>query len=578
MDPFDSSSRDEIALEWLHGRAAEQKQREDRLHQAIMVVVLASLVLPGCLIVHETTRVSADPATRLAPSYFYAVSPWLGSVSMLAIRPVDSFMIRHATVVVTLFYAVIVVAATSFTLAAIRSGNRIDMGGHVLKAATAVALVLLQTEACGKREPRQQLQQLWFGIRLNLTVHGAIAIFDFLCDSPPDPVELVMGLSHVILASVARTRFRGTATRALDTMLAQEVSIAHREQGAAFLSSLTNAQLDVFTAYTSAKELFRCLPVQRLRRSMLAEPPQGSSRESAHKGRKDSNAIDSIFLETAMLSAARPATFGEVDAFISYAWQDCGDELYDALEAWVSATRRRRALSPTDELTVWLDRACLRGGSEITVLLACLPIFLAGCNQLLVLAGPTFSSRLWCAMELFVFIRSACMQRISKDAPQGTRNGPMPFTLPSSFAPDRCTPARAFWHVCLQWEGSWTRSAFALWLGLTHSRTRVRSRTRSRSSTPRRPIARWRVIGTGSLPSSRRRSVRWSPSTSACESCLPQSWPPLPPLMLRLRARPSRHAPRCIPRGARARRRWRRVQRHRDRDRKYKAHILDSSK
>ena len=27
--------------------------------------------------------------------------------------------------------------------------------------------------------------------------------------------------------------------------------------------------------------------------------------------------------------------------------------------------------------------------------LACLPVFLAGCNQLLVLAGPTYTSRLW---------------------------------------------------------------------------------------------------------------------------------------------------------------------------------------
>ena len=84
--------------------------------------------------------------------------------------------------------------------------------------------------------------------------------------------------------------------------------------------------------------------------------------------------------------------------------------MYDAVQAWTSATRRRRGLSHTDELTVWLDRACLRGGSEITdtVLLACLPIFLAGCKQLLVLAGPTFSSRRWCATELFAFIRSAC--------------------------------------------------------------------------------------------------------------------------------------------------------------------------
>ena len=34
-----------------------------------------------------------------------------------------------------------------------------------------------------------------------------------------------------------------------------------------------------------------------------------------------------------------------------------------------------------------------------------MPIFLAGCRQLLVLAGPTYPTRLWCAMEIFIFVR-----------------------------------------------------------------------------------------------------------------------------------------------------------------------------
>ena len=37
--------------------------------------------------------------------------------------------------------------------------------------------------------------------------------------------------------------------------------------------------------------------------------------------------------------------------------------------------------------------------------LACLPVFLSGCEQLLILAGETYSSRLWCVMEIFVFVR-----------------------------------------------------------------------------------------------------------------------------------------------------------------------------
>ena len=34
-----------------------------------------------------------------------------------------------------------------------------------------------------------------------------------------------------------------------------------------------------------------------------------------------------------------------------------------------------------------------------------LPVFLASTQQLLVLAGGTYTSRLWCVMELFVFVR-----------------------------------------------------------------------------------------------------------------------------------------------------------------------------
>ena len=35
----------------------------------------------------------------------------------------------------------------------------------------------------------------------------------------------------------------------------------------------------------------------------------------------------------------------------------------------------------------------------------CLPIFLTGCQSLLIVAGPTYCSRLWCVMEIFTFMR-----------------------------------------------------------------------------------------------------------------------------------------------------------------------------
>ena len=54
------------------------------------------------------------------------------------------------------------------------------------------------------------------------------------------------------------------------------------------------------------------------------------------------------------------------------------------------------------------DKACIDQNS-IEQSLACLPVFLAGCQTLLVVAGTTYCSRLWCIMELFTFARSECL-------------------------------------------------------------------------------------------------------------------------------------------------------------------------
>ena len=34
-----------------------------------------------------------------------------------------------------------------------------------------------------------------------------------------------------------------------------------------------------------------------------------------------------------------------------------------------------------------------------------LPVYLAGCRKLLILAGSTYTSRIWCVMEIFTFLQ-----------------------------------------------------------------------------------------------------------------------------------------------------------------------------
>lgn len=84
--------------------------------------------------------------------------------------------------------------------------------------------------------------------------------------------------------------------------------------------------------------------------------------------------------------------------------QGPGDK-FSALTQWVverEATGRARTANPR----LWLDRICLHVGAlKLHQTLPLMPIFIAGSRHMVVLAGTSYSSRLWCAMEVFM-----CMQ------------------------------------------------------------------------------------------------------------------------------------------------------------------------
>ena len=75
---------------------------------------------------------------------------------------------------------------------------------------------------------------------------------------------------------------------------------------------------------------------------------------------------------------------GQVDAFLSHSWHDPVTPKWRALEAWATRYAAKHGHSPF----LWIDKACL-DQSNISQSLACLPVFLAGCKNMLVVAGPT---------------------------------------------------------------------------------------------------------------------------------------------------------------------------------------------
>merc|ERR1712232_1249594 len=87
---------------------------------------------------------------------------------------------------------------------------------------------------------------------------------------------------------------------------------------------------------------------------------------------------------------------GECDAFLSHSWHDDAELKWSALEAWCEESRNAYGRSPN----LWLDKVCV-DQTDIDTDLKCLPIFLAACNLVLVISGLTYTSRLWCCVEIF---------------------------------------------------------------------------------------------------------------------------------------------------------------------------------
>jgi hypothetical protein len=95
-----------------------------------------------------------------------------------------------------------------------------------------------------------------------------------------------------------------------------------------------------------------------------------------------------------------PAKHGTVDAFISHSWHDDALEKWRLLQLWRGAFKRRNKREPT----IWFDRCCVDpSAAHFKSLVNYLPIYLAGCRTLVALNGPTYTSRLWCVLELYLF-------------------------------------------------------------------------------------------------------------------------------------------------------------------------------
>ena len=102
----------------------------------------------------------------------------------------------------------------------------------------------------------------------------------------------------------------------------------------------------------------------------------------------------------ALFSSTDATELGGCDGFVSHSWSDNGPAKFKALGRWAAAHERATGRQPQ----LWLDKACI-DQENIDESLQCLPVFLAGCKKLIIVAGSSYVGRLWCIMEVFVFLK-----------------------------------------------------------------------------------------------------------------------------------------------------------------------------
>ena len=104
------------------------------------------------------------------------------------------------------------------------------------------------------------------------------------------------------------------------------------------------------------------------------------------------------------------AKLGTVDAFVSHSWHDNSGLKWAQLQKYREDFKQSQGREPL----VWIDKYCL-DQENMKEGLMCLPVFLAGCNSLLVISGETYPSRLWCLLEMFVYMSVAVADGCRED-------------------------------------------------------------------------------------------------------------------------------------------------------------------
>ena len=235
-------------------------------------------------------------------------------------------------------------------------------------------ILMAPTLRCGASamSPRAKLRRAWIALRVACGWFGLSMLISAWVVRTWTGEFGPTGLVILLFCMGMRPKVRARVTRYFGSIGTHDFT---EQQQAAAIAALIGSEKDAAHALQTAKARFRTLPLHLLTEADLASKTPDPS----------------------LYAKTQPAEFGKCDAFASHSWSDDGVRKFATLHEWAAGKGGHAKVS------IWLDKACINQ-QNINESLACLPVFLSGCQELLVLAGETYTSRLWCCMELFTFV------------------------------------------------------------------------------------------------------------------------------------------------------------------------------
>ena len=398
-------------------RLADLHYSLQRLRTSSLVCVVGLMLLFGSwvpMICHSVRR--SWPASSLGPYTNYLPLATVGGHTLgLAVHPTNAAAIRMMSRVFILLWlglsAACACAAASYVAESGRDqGPKKLMWVLISLLCGSCAVAALDGMRRYDRTPRLLLLRIWAIGRFCSCSGGVLMGLVFATLVSRDPIHLSQDpyMPGFLATIVTQLCLPLAATPTVRNQVRKRIG-GSRWGGGGVSSGQGDA--DRGDLYALAASLFKLHPSRSSPDECLQHARDSFTccTMGANRGPTPTQAQT----VASLCSTPHKATFGSVDAFVSHSRHDDEARKWSGMQRWVQSFEEQHQRKPT----VWYDRVCIDGDDAAsTESIAALPLYVTGCKQLVVLMGPTFTSRLWAMVEVIVFSWSHGAVRCTRPA------------------------------------------------------------------------------------------------------------------------------------------------------------------